>query len=191
VSSTAIPPALTPYVGADIYLLDQILRRRICGGMHALDIACGGGRNLPALLAIGCRVTAVDVDAQAVHASSQRLQAAGASAQLVQAEVAALPFAAGGYDLVLVNALLHFAPDGPTFHRWADACWQQRASSGLMLARFSTRIGLPAARPPGFGYLATAEDLAACEARWGARRLDPLKTTLVEELRTMSTWVLG
>jgi hypothetical protein len=41
-----------------------------------------------------------------------------------------------------------------------------------------------------FAYRPTLADLVACEQRWGARRIDPLKTTLVEELRVMSTWTL-
>lgn len=183
-------PTLEAFVGADIYLLDQILRQRIRPGMTAIDIACGQGRNLQALLAVGCVVTAVDHDPQAVRAC-RRLGPVGSPPAIVQADVGALPLASGGFQLVLVNALLHFVPDRETFHRWADACWAQRAESGLMLARLATRIGLPDIRPPGFGYLATAADLADCEARWGARRLDPLKTTLVEDLRSMSTWVLG
>lgn len=183
-----LPAALAPFIGADIYVLDQILRGRIDGGA-ALDVGCGAGRNLPALLAAGCAVTAVDRD-EALIADLRSASGADPRLRFVACELDAMPFAPGSFAVVLVNAVLHFAPDAAAFRRWADACWRQLAPGGIFLARFSTRIGLPDARPAGFSYLAEEEDLRSCEARWGARRLDPLKTTLVERVRTMTTWAL-
>jgi len=184
----ALPPALAPFATADIYLLDQILRGRIRAGMSVLDVGCGGGRNLPALLATGCVVTALDRDDQVL--GDARARFADAAVRFLACDLEAIPIPPGSFTVVLVNAVLHFAPDATTFHRWADASWRQLAADGLFLARLSTRIGLPAARPPGFTYLASEDDLLACEARWQARRVDPLKTTLVERLRTMTTWAL-
>ena len=186
-----LPAAWTPLVGADIYLIDQLMRGRIRAGMRVLDIGCGDGRNLPALVAAGCLVTAIDADARAIAAARVRMAGALDPACLSVARLEELPGAPGGFAVVLVNAVLHFAPDAAAFHRWADACWRQRAGQGLLLARLSTRIGLPDASPPGFGYLADAADILACERRWKARRVDPLKTTLVETIRTMTTWALS
>jgi tellurite methyltransferase len=186
-----LPEAWAPLVGADIYLIDQLMRGRIRAGMSVLDIGCGDGRNLPALVAAGCAVTAIDADARAVAAARARMAGSVDPARISVARLEELPLAPGGFAVVLVNAVLHFAPDAATFHRWADACWRQRASQGLLLARLSTRIGLPDAAPPGFGYLPDAADILGCEQRWGARRIDPLKTTLVESVRTMTTWALS
>jgi tellurite methyltransferase len=186
-----LPAAWTPLVGADIYLIDQLMRGRIRAGMRVLDIGCGDGRNLPALVAAGCLVTAIDADARAIAAARVRMAGALDPACLSVARLEELPGAPGGFAVVLVNAVLHFAPDAAAFHRWADACWRQRAGQGLLLARLSTRIGLPDAAPPGFGYLPDAADLLACEQRWQARRVNPLKTTLVESIRTMTTWALS
>jgi hypothetical protein len=90
---------------------------------------------------------------------------------------------------VLCIAVLHFAPNQATFHAWADACWQRLLPGGIFLARLSTRIALPEAAAH-FAYRATLEDIVSCEQRWRASRVDPLKTTMVEELRAMSTWIL-
>jgi SAM-dependent methyltransferase len=187
------PAALAPFVDADIYLLDHILRGHVRSGMRVLDVGCGGGRNLPALLASGCLVTGIDHDGTALRRAHERCAGtrdAVPAPALVQCDLDGMPLAAASFAVVLVNAVLHFAPDAAAFHRWADACWRQLAPGGLFLARLSTRIGLPDARPPGFTYLAREEDLIACEARWRARRRDPLKTTLVERTRTMTTWAL-
>lgn len=185
-----LPAAWAPLVNADIYVLDQILRGRIRSGMRVLDVGCGAGRNLPALLAAGCEVSGIDHQAQAIAAARELFDSPQDQARMVVADIEDMPFAPASFDVVIVNAVLHFAPETTAFHRWADACWRQLAPGGLFLARLSTRIGLPEVRPAGFTYLATEADLLACEQRWQARRVDPLKTTLVERLRTMTTWAL-
>ena len=52
----------------DIYLFDQLLRRRIAPGMRIFDAGCGSGRNLVYLLREGYDVYGVDVDPRAVAA---------------------------------------------------------------------------------------------------------------------------
>lgn len=189
-----LPAAWAPLIHADIYVLDQILRGRIRSGMRVLDVGCGTGRNLPALLAAGCTVSGIDHHAQAVTAARELVisQPAQHHAQalMVVADIEDMPFAPASFEVVIVNAVLHFSPEAKAFARWADACWRQLAPGGLFLARLSTRIGLPDVRPAGFTYLASETDLGACEQRWQAQRVDPLKTTLVERLRTMTTWAL-
>jgi len=189
----ALSEAFAALAGTDIYLIDQILRGRVQPGMRVLDVGCGAGRNLPALAALGCAITGIDRDAGAVQACRQRLAGRVDPARIQHGDLLAAGSALGGpFDLVLVNAVLHFTDDAAAFEELADACWAQRAADGVLFARLSTRIALPAGvHPPGFGYLPDEQALLACEQRWGARRLDPLKTTLVERVRTMTTWVLG
>jgi len=171
---------------ADIYLIDQVLRGRIGAGQRVLDCGCGGGRNIPLLLAAGCRVTGVDPEAGSITELRRRFPAAafhrGACPDLSAIEDQ-------HFDVVVLNAVVHFAPDRAAWRDWCDSACQRLAPEGLFFVRCSSRLALPDARPPGFGYLADAADFAAIEARWSLTRIDPLKTVLVEELRTMSTWV--
>lgn len=187
-----LPPGTT-LRGADIYLVDLVLRDRLRPGSRVLDVGCGSGRNLPPLLAMGCAVTALDPDPGALAATSERCSGAGSRLRLLHGSAEELPLEDDeGFDLVLVNAVLHFAPDRSSWIRQADGCWASVAPGGRMFARLSTRIALPAGiHPPGFGYLATEDDLLEREEAWGAQRSEPLKTTLVERLRTMTTWVLA
>jgi tellurite methyltransferase len=185
-----LPAAWLPLRGADIYLLDHILRGNIRSGMNVLDVGCGHGRNLPALIAAGCAVTAIDPDIHAIAAAKALIGGSVEQHRVAACDIESMPFTPASFDVVVVNAVLHFAPDDAAFHRWADRCWRQLARGGLFLARLSTRIGLPDVQPAGFRYLATEADLIACESRWQARRVDPLKTTLVERVRTMTTWIL-
>ncbi len=98
-----------------------------------------------------------------------------------------LELGAGGiFDAVVCIAVLHFAPDLSAFNLWADSCWKRLRPGGIFLAR----ISMPEIGPPQFTYRASLDDLVACERRWQASRVDPLKTTLVEDKRVMSTWTL-
>jgi hypothetical protein len=106
--------------------------------------------------------------------------------------VASLPHLAleQRFAAVICIAVLHFAPDQQRFHEWADACWERLLPGGVFLARLSTSIALPTVAAH-FAYRPSLKDLEACEQRWRATRIDPLKTTLVEEKRVMSTWTLS
>ena len=53
----------------DIYLFDQLLRKRITPGMRVLDGGCGFGRNLVHLLREGYEVFGTDSDSRALDAT--------------------------------------------------------------------------------------------------------------------------
>lgn len=183
-----LPAAWSPLIGADIYLLDLVLRGTIRPGTSVLDIGCGGGRNLPFLAHAGATITAVDADPVAVAACSAVLKTAPGTHTCTVAKLPDLGLDQC-FDVVICIAVLHFAPDQETFHRWADACWQRLLPGGIFLARLSTRIALPDVAAH-FAYRPTLDDIVSCEQRWRAVRIDPLKTTLVEDKRVMSTWTL-
>jgi tellurite methyltransferase len=183
-----LPDAWSPLVGADIYLLDFVLRGTIRPGSNVLDIGCGGGRNLPLLAHAGVTILAVDADPAAV-ATCARLLAKSPGNHACQMGILPNLGIDLRFDAVVCIAVLHFAPDRTSFHAWVDACWERVAPGGVFLARLSTRIALPEASAH-FAYRPTQDDLVSCEQRWGASRIDPIKTTLVEEQRVMSTWTL-
>ncbi|HBY63558.1 MAG TPA: class I SAM-dependent methyltransferase [Solibacterales bacterium] len=188
----------------DIYLFDQVLRGRIPAGATVLDAGCGGGRNLVYFLRNGYRVFGVDEDEAAVE-GVRRL--AGALAPELPAEhfrwerVEAMSFPEGMADVVLSSAVLHFARDEEHFEAMLRGSWRVLRPGGVFFCRLASSIGMEArVRPLGRGryglpdgserYLVTAEALARWERALGARRLDPLKTTVVEDQRSMTTWVL-
>ena len=52
------------------------------------------------------------------------------------------------------------------------------------------RRASPCRKWPLISPIVPLDDIVSCEQRWRASRIDPLKTTLVEDKRVMSTWTL-
>src|SRR5204863_8067997 len=96
----------------DIYLFDQLLRRRLKPAMRVLDAGCGSGRNLVYFLRSGSDVFGADSDADAIEAV-RRLAATLApdlSASNFRVEaVEHMTFPDAVVDGVLGGAVLHFA----------------------------------------------------------------------------------
>ncbi len=188
----------------DIYLFDQLLRRRIRPGMRVLDAACGGGRNLVYLLQSGYEVFATDADPRAVQ-TVQRLAAALApqlpSTNFRVEPVERMTFADAFTDIVLSSAVLHFARDDDQFAAMLNEMWRLLKPQGMFFCRLASTIGmehrvrsLSGRRfllPDGSErYLVDEAMLMDLTARLGGALLDPLKTTIVQDQRCMTTWVV-
>jgi tellurite methyltransferase len=188
----------------DIYLLDQLLKGRIAPGMRLLDAGCGGGRNLVWFLRSGYEVCGVDENPAAVqHARRLAGHLAPALPQesFQVADLEAMPFPAERFDAVVCSAVLHFARDEEHFDRMLDEMWRVLRPGGLFFARLASTIGLEGRVRPLGGrwfllpdgserFLVDEDLLQTTTTRLGGAWLDPLKTTLVQNLRSMTTWVL-
>jgi len=188
----------------DIYLFDQLLRGRIRPGMRVLDAGCGSGRNLVYFLKQGYEVFGVDTDPQAVE-RTRRLAASLAPAlpadnfRVEAIEEMAFPDAFA--DLVLSSAVLHFARCDDHFDAMLRATWRVLKPGGLLFCRLASSIGMErqvqriAGRrfllPDGSQrYLVDEELLLRCTAELGGQLADPLKTTIVQNQRCMTTWII-
>jgi len=188
----------------DIYLFDQFLRGRIRPGMRVVDAGCGSGRNLIYLLREGYEVFGADADPQAVE-EVRRL--AGSLAPILPANnfraeaVEAMSFPAGLADVAISSAVLHFARDDEQFLAMLGGTWRVLRKGGLFFCRLASSIGIEgrverlAGRrfrlPDGTErYLVDAALLMKLTAELGGELLDPLKTTVVQNQRSMTTWVM-
>lgn len=188
----------------DIYLFDQLLKGRIEHGHRILDAGCGGGRNLVYLLRAGFDVHAVDGDAGAVarvRALVATLAPALPGERVQQAAVEALPFADGAFDVVISNAVLHFARNAAHFDAMVLELFRMLAPGGLLFVRLASDIGIESdVVPLGDGryrlpdgsdrYLVNEARLTDITEQNDATLLDPIKTTNVQGLRCMTTWVV-
>lgn len=188
----------------DIYLFDQLLRGRIRPGMRVLDAACGGGRNLVYLLQSGFEVFATDGDVQAVGAVRQlaaHLAPTLPPENFRMEPVERMSFDDDFADVVLSSAVLHFARDTAQFDAMVAEMWRVLKPGGMLFCRLASNIGMEGRVTPLGGrrfalpdgserYLVDEVILMDLTARLGGRLLDPLKTTIVQNQRCMTTWVV-
>ena len=188
----------------DIYLFDQLLRGRIAPGMRVLDAGCGGGRNLVYLLRNGFDVFGADGDPSSIAAV--RRMAAQLAPQLPADNFRAEPiermtFENGFADVVISSAVLHFAADDRQFDAMLRGSWRVLAPGGMFFCRLASSIGLEQRGRPLGGrrfqlpdgsarYLVDEPMLMDLSRDLGGELLDPLKTTIVQNQRCMTTWVL-
>jgi SAM-dependent methyltransferase len=188
----------------DIYLFDQLLKGRIAHGMRIVDAGCGYGRNLVYFLREGYEVYGADADAKAVdHVRSLARKFAPdlpASNFRVEA-VERMSFEDACADVVISNAVLHFADDDAQFERMLLGSWRVLKPGGLFFCRLASLIGMEnqferiAGRryrsPDGAErYLVDEALLVSLTERLGGELADPLKTTVVQNQRAMTTWVV-
>ena len=192
----------------DIYLFDQILRGRIGPTMRVLDAGCGSGRNLVYFLREGYEVFGADSDPQGV-ASVRRL-AASLAPRLPEENfrmeaLEEMSFPGDFADVVLSSAVLHFARDDDHFLAMLRGTWRVLKPGGLLFCRLASSIGMG----PGMGdrmhriagrrfllpdgserYLVDEQLLVELTKDLGGQLVDPLKTTVVQNQRCMTTWVV-
>ncbi len=190
----------------DIYLFDQILRGNIAPGMRVLDAGCGGGRNIQYLLREGYEVFGVDLSTEAV-AAARKLAAdllPGLPTENFQvASIEAMPFADEFADIVICHSVLHFAQDEAHLEAMVHGLWRVLRPSGMLFCRLASTIG--AAEEMAFEPLGGRRFRMSDGADWllvdepllmnltrdlDAELIDPLKTTVVQGQRCMTTWVL-
>lgn len=185
----------------DIYLFDQLLRGRFDRRPRVLDAGCGDGRNLRYLLAEGFTCFASDRDARAVARVRQlaaQLSPATPEWQFYVGELDRLPWPDASVDAVICSAVLHFADDEPHFGRMVGEMWRVLAPGGLLFTRLASNIGLEPVLGPGGRrvrlpdgserFIVDEPMLMDWTVRLDGRLADPLKTTVVQGMRSMTTW---
>ena len=186
----------------DIFVFDQILRGNIAAGMRVFDAGCGYGRNLVHLLREGCEVFAVDANAegvQHVRALAAELAPNLPAENFRVGQIEKLDLPDGFVDVVICSSVLHFARDDAHFLAMVSEIWRVLRPGGLLFCRLGSRIGMDFERLRGniFSindgsewFLVDEMMLMQLTEQMNAVMVDPLKTTIVQDYRCMTTWVL-
>ena len=188
----------------DIYLFDQLLKGRITSEMRVLDAGCGGGRNLIYFFRSRFNTSGVDQSAEAI-AQIQSL-----AAQLAPhlppdnfrvAAIEQMPFDHQSFDVVISSAVLHFARDEAHWSAMVQEMWRVLKPGGIFFARLASTIGMEDKvrqiegrryhLPDGSDrFLVDEQMLLATTKTLGGEWLEPLKTVVVQNMRSMSNWIL-
>lgn len=188
----------------DIYLFDQLLKGRLTPRMRVLDAGCGGGRNLIYLLRAGYDIGGVDESGEAI---ARVRSLASALAPHLPADnfrtetVERMSFADADFDFVISSAVLHFARDEEHWQSMLREMWRVLKRGGIFFARLASSIGIEdqVERLEGRRYhlpdgsdrfLVDERMLQAATESLGGEMLEPLKTVVVQNMRSMSTWCL-
>jgi SAM-dependent methyltransferase len=188
----------------DVYLFDQLLKGRITPEMRLLDAGCGNGRNLIYFLRSGYDVCGVDESSRSI--GQVRQLAATLAPQLppenFRAEaVEQMSFDDASFDVVISSAVLHFARDESQWQRMVDEMWRVLKPGGIFFARLASSVGienkielleerryhLPDSSDR---FLVDEEMLRSKTVSLGGEWLEPFKTVVVADMRSMSNWCL-
>jgi len=198
-------PSLQEQFGSiDIYLFDQLLKGNISPGMKVLDAGCGFGRNLVYFLREGYEVFGADLSAECVESVREfaRTHAPGLPETNFRVEaVERMSFEDACADVVISNTVLHLAADDAQFEAMLQGSWRVLKPGGIFFCRLASTIGMEDEFVPlggrryrspdgGERYLVDAAMIHSLTERLGGRMVEELKTTVVENRRAMTTWVV-
>jgi ubiquinone/menaquinone biosynthesis C-methylase UbiE len=105
------------------------------------------------------------------------------------------------FDVVLSSAVLHFARDGEQWQRMFSEMWRVLKPGGIFFARLASSIGIEDRitnvrerryqLPDGSErFLVDEAMLLSVSAEMNGQFLEPIKTTIVQNMRSMTTWCL-
>src|SRR5438552_11102453 len=190
--------------GIDIYLFDQLLKGRITAEMRVLDAGCGSGRNLVYFFSSGFNTSGVDQSSEAI--AQIRSLAGQLAPELPEdnfrvAAIEQMPFDDESFDVVISSAVLHFARDEAHWHSMVREMWRVLKPGGIFFARLASSIGMEDKirgiegrryhLPDGSERLLVDEQMLLTTTKTlGGEWLEPLKTVVVQNMRSMSNWVL-
>jgi SAM-dependent methyltransferase len=188
----------------DIYLFDQLLKGRLVTGMRVLDAGCGQGRNLVYLLRSGFEVFAIDESQEAIAQTRRLATKLAPHLPLENFRVEAverMSFADASLDVVLSSAVLHFASDERSWQAMLKEMWRVLKPGGIFFARLASTIGIMDQveliegrryhLPDGSErFLVDEAMLLRVTAELGGEFIEPIKTTVVQNMRAMTTWCL-
>jgi SAM-dependent methyltransferase len=190
----------------DIYLFDLLHKGRLDHVQRVLDAGCGGGRNTVFLLKQGVEVFGIDREEEAIGRIREMARAIDpdcpADERFVVSPLDTIPFKEP-FDFIMCSAVLHFSESEAQFAADLQSMWNALAPGGIFFSRLAStegfsqwyaesgQTGRVMQMPDGHTrFLVDHEYLKEWTERLGGTLLERLKTSVVDDLRAMATWVV-
>ncbi len=188
----------------DIYLFDQIQKGRFTNDMKILDAGCGGGRNIIYFMRTGCKVFGVDQNPEAIEQIKYLAEMLAPNLPPENFQISpieTMPFPDNSFNWVISNAVLHFAESETQFNKMLSEMWRVLIPNGILFVRLASSIGIENLIIPTANgrynlpdeserFLVNEDILISATENLGGTLLEPIKTTNVQNLRCMTTWIL-
>ncbi|MEL6533926.1 MAG: class I SAM-dependent methyltransferase [Bacteroidota bacterium] len=199
------PEQVNRYLGnVDLYLLDQILKGRFHPEMKILDAGCGEGRNLSFFLRNQYPVFGIDRNEDAIRMVrfvARLTQSQYPEDRFQVSSLQKIPHPDAYFQLVLCNAVLHFAETEADFWQMWQELERVVAPGGYLFVRTASVMGLDLPVNPqhagrywlpdgSIRFLLTREHWAKIQSDGNWEQVEPLKVVSVDQQRGMVTLML-
>lgn len=182
----------------DIYLIDQILKGNFDNFKSVLDVGCGSGRNLHYFLENNFEVFGIDPNENRINEIKKLTNVKPDNFKIGSIETTLFN---QKFDLIICNAVLHFARNQKHFEKMLQSMWNNLSAEGILFIRVASDIGIESfvneIRDRVFvlgdsstRFLVNQKMILDNTNKLNAKLIEPIKTTNVQNLRAMTTWVL-
>lgn len=186
----------------DIYLIDQIQKKRITRDSKILDAGFGKGRNLEYFVKNNIDIHGIEQNKDLIPIVIEKIKNWNSSYptnKFISCSVEKMPYLDNEFDFIASVAVLHFAKSHQHFWDMLLEMLRVLKNGGILLFRMTswhtftlnnkTNDGLVNISD-GTRYMLDIDEFKDFVIKNNLELLDPLKTVNVDEHRTMTTIVL-
>lgn len=174
----------------DIYLLDQILKGRFKEKTKLLDAGCGEGRNLKYFVENEFEVFGCDPNPMAIKMAQMTYKSVPRE-NFIISTIEELMLPEKSFDTIICAAVLHFAQDETHFNKMLTTLSKLLKKGGVMFIRMATTAGVETKPNQGFTYVLPKENIDNVFANAGLQLLEPWKSVVVNDQRSMGVFTLS
>ena len=124
----------------DIYLLDQIIKRRYHHSETILDAGCGSGRNLHWFYSNDFTIYGIDSNEEEIQKIKKTYS--GQTENFIVSNVEKLIFNDGFFNHIICNAVLHFAENESHFKAMFSELLRVLKQKGSLFIRVASTFGI-------------------------------------------------
>lgn len=183
----------------DIYLLDQILKNRYSSDQTILDAGCGNGRNMHWFYHNNFKLFAIDSNEEMIAYIKSIYP--GQKDNFQVASLDHLPYLDNSIDHIINSAVLHFSESTEAFRSNFAELIRVLKPDGTLFIRMTSNIGIEnkithlqdgvyKLGDESNRFLLSRKLMNTLLQEFPIEFLEPLKSTNVSDLRSMSTIML-